>query len=239
MQRDYGLNGATLGAIGAGSYAAYLFAATVSGARARALGLRATVVCGGLLATIGMLIAGRSHSAGMLAAGVLVGGASAGVVYPPFSDAVAGLAPAMRGRTLSAINCGTGYGAAIAAPIAILVGGAWREAWLAFAGWRTRARCRSARRSRQSAVADRDRSRTAGRRRGAHRPVSSGHGAAGSDLALRTLDSPPGIRTAHGGGRNRPGHRRLSRPDTNTAATRQPRPRSRVGALGERGILLM
>ncbi len=36
----------------------------------------------------------------------------------------------MRGRTLSEINCGTGYGVAFAAPIAILVGGAWREAWL-------------------------------------------------------------------------------------------------------------
>ena len=134
MQRDYGLNSAALGAIGAGSYAAYLLAAIVSGARARALGPRATVVGGGLLAMVGMLIAGLSHSAGVLAAGVLVGGASAGVVYPPFSDAVARLAPVARGRTLSAINCGTGYGVAIAAPIAILVGGAWREAWLAFAG---------------------------------------------------------------------------------------------------------
>jgi predicted MFS family arabinose efflux permease len=80
-----------------------------------------------------MLTAGLSHSPGMLAVGVLVGGASAGAVYPPFSDAVARLPPAMRGRTLSAINCGTGYGVAFAAPIAIVAGGAWREAWLAFA----------------------------------------------------------------------------------------------------------
>jgi predicted MFS family arabinose efflux permease len=134
MQRDYGLTGAELGAIGAGSYAAYLLAAGVSGARAHASGPRATVVAGGLLATIGMVIAGLSRSPGMLAIGVLVGGASAGAVYPPFSDAVARLAPAMRGRTLSAINCGTGYGVAFAAPISILAGGAWREAWLAFAG---------------------------------------------------------------------------------------------------------
>src|SRR5438309_1618580 len=64
MQRDYGLDGATLGAIGAGSYVAYLLAAAVSGVRAGAAGPRATVVTGGLLAMIGMLIAGLSHSAG-------------------------------------------------------------------------------------------------------------------------------------------------------------------------------
>jgi predicted MFS family arabinose efflux permease len=134
MQREYGLTGAELGAIGAGSYVAYLLAAAVSGTRARAMGPRVTVVTGGVLATVGMLIAGLSQSAGMLAIGVLIGGASAGMVYPPFSDAVARLPAARRGRTLSAINCGTGYGVAFAAPVAILAGSAWREAWLAFAG---------------------------------------------------------------------------------------------------------
>ena len=39
----------------------------------------------------------------------------------------------MRGRVLSAINCGTGYGVALAAPIAIVAGASWRSAWLAFA----------------------------------------------------------------------------------------------------------
>jgi predicted MFS family arabinose efflux permease len=34
---------------------------------------------------------------------------------------------------LSAINCGTGYGVAIAAPVAVAAGTAWRGAWVAFA----------------------------------------------------------------------------------------------------------
>lgn len=134
IQRTYRLDAATLGAIGAGSYGAYLLAAALAGSWAQALGARATVVIGGLLATTGMVIAGLSRSPAGLAAGVLVGGASAGAVYPPFSDAVAALAPGVRGRTLSAINCGTGYGVAVAAPIAILAGASWRQAWLGFAG---------------------------------------------------------------------------------------------------------
>jgi predicted MFS family arabinose efflux permease len=70
----------------------------------------------------------------MLAAGMLVAGASAGLVFPPFSDAVAtGVRPDRRGRVLSAISAGTGWGVALAAPVAILAGTAWRSAWLAFA----------------------------------------------------------------------------------------------------------
>jgi predicted MFS family arabinose efflux permease len=134
MQREYRLNPSELGAIGAGSYAAYLVATVAAGAWADALGPRLTVVAGGVLAAVGMMIAGVSGSALALAAGVLLGGASCGLVYPPLSDAVAGLVPHLRARTLSMINCGTGYGVAFAAPVAIMAGGAWREVWLAFAG---------------------------------------------------------------------------------------------------------
>jgi predicted MFS family arabinose efflux permease len=65
---------------------------------------------------------------------MLVAGASAGLAFPPFSDAARGLAEATRGCVLSAIACGTGYGVALAAPIALLVGSAWRTAMLVFAG---------------------------------------------------------------------------------------------------------
>jgi predicted MFS family arabinose efflux permease len=134
IQRSYRLDATALGAIGAGAYGAYLLAAAMAGSWAQALGSRATVVTGGLLAAAGMVIAGLSRSPAGLAVGVLVGGASAGAVYPPFSDAVALLPPSVRGRTLSAINCGTGYGVAVAAPIAIVAGASWRDAWLGFAG---------------------------------------------------------------------------------------------------------
>jgi predicted MFS family arabinose efflux permease len=134
IQSDYRLDGAALGTIGASSYAAYLVAAAVAGTWTQAMGARATVALGGALATGGMLIIALTHSSAGLEAGVLVGGASCGAVYPPFSDAVAQLRPGIRARTLSAINCGTGYGVAVAAPVAVAVGGQWREAWLLFSG---------------------------------------------------------------------------------------------------------
>jgi predicted MFS family arabinose efflux permease len=81
-----------------------------------------------------MLLAGLSGTPLVLALGVLVGGASSGLVFPPFADAVQGLVePARRARTLAAVSSGTGYGVAIAVPIALVAGSAWRSAWLAFA----------------------------------------------------------------------------------------------------------
>jgi predicted MFS family arabinose efflux permease len=64
----------------------------------------------------------------------LVAGASAGLVFPPFSDVVAGCLPIdLRGRVLSAISSGTGWGVALAAPVALVAGADWRAAWFLFA----------------------------------------------------------------------------------------------------------
>ena len=70
----------------------------------------------------------------LLFAGLLVAGASAGLVFPPFSDVVSrSLAPDRRARVLAAISSGTGWGVALAVPIALLAGESWRTAWLLFA----------------------------------------------------------------------------------------------------------
>jgi predicted MFS family arabinose efflux permease len=134
IRAGYGLTSGALGLIAAGSYLAYLIASAAVGPLAARLGPRRLVVLGGSCATIGMLLAGLSHTPLVLAVGVLVGGASSGLVFPPFSDAVEALvAPARRARTLAAVSSGTGYGVAIAVPIALVAGSAWRSAWLAFA----------------------------------------------------------------------------------------------------------
>jgi predicted MFS family arabinose efflux permease len=133
IRSTYGLTSGALGLIAAGSYLAYLAASAAVGPLTARLGARRLVVLGGCCATTGMLLAGLSHTPLVLALGVLVGGASCGLVFPPFSDAVEALvAPARRARTLAAISSGTGYGVAIAVPIAIVAGTAWRSAWLAF-----------------------------------------------------------------------------------------------------------
>ena len=82
-----------------------------------------------------MLVAGLSRSPEVFAAGILVAGASAALAFAPISDAAASLASAPRARVLSAVNCATGYGVALAVPVAIAVGAGWRTAWLVFAGF--------------------------------------------------------------------------------------------------------
>jgi predicted MFS family arabinose efflux permease len=132
VRRDYGLSPALVGGVAMASYVAYLAATALTGAVARAHARR-TAVAAGLLAACGMATAGLSRSAAVFVAGVLVAGASAGLAFAPFADAAHSVAPADRGRVLAAISCGTGYGIALAAPIAILAGTSWRSAWLAFA----------------------------------------------------------------------------------------------------------
>jgi MFS family permease len=134
IRRDYGLSTAGLGAIGAGSYAAYLAGSVIVGALSGRVGLRLLVLIGGTCGTAGMILIGLSSSPGLLAGGVLVAGVSAAFALPPFSDAVeAHLAPERRARTLASISSGTSWGVALAAPIAVAVGSAWRTAWLVFA----------------------------------------------------------------------------------------------------------
>jgi predicted MFS family arabinose efflux permease len=134
IRASYGLTSGALGLIAAGSYVGYLAASAAVGPLTARLGARRLVVLGGCCATGGMLLAGLSGTSLVLALGVLVGGASCGLVFPPFSDAVEALvAPARRARTLAAVSSGTGYGVAIAVPIALVAGSAWRSAWLAFA----------------------------------------------------------------------------------------------------------
>ena len=133
VRRTYGLGPGTLGLIGTGSYAGYLAAAFATGSLASRVGARATVVAAGLIAAAGMLLAGLARDPALFAAGIVIAGASAALSFPPISDAAAALAPGVRGRVLSAVNCATGYGVALAVPVAIAVGTQWRQAWLAFA----------------------------------------------------------------------------------------------------------
>lgn len=95
--------------------------------------MRATAAGAGLIAAAGMTVAGLSRSPEVFAAGILLAGAGAALSFPPVSDAVAGLEATTRGRVLSAVNCATGHGVALAVPIAIALGTQWRGAWLAFA----------------------------------------------------------------------------------------------------------
>lgn len=133
IRATFGLSSSSLGLLSSASYAAYIAASLAAAALVLRAGPRAVVMAGGLLATGGMLLAAAAGSAPVLFAGLLVAGASAGLAFPPFSDVAGRLDESSRSRVLAAVNAGTGWGVALAVPIALLAGERWRAAWLGFA----------------------------------------------------------------------------------------------------------
>ncbi len=134
IRADFRLRTEAVGVIASGQAAAYLLATVVASVIAARVGPRLPVVVGGLSATAGMLLIATAHTVCLLAAGVVVAGASAGWAYPPLSDAVARLVRTDgQSQAVSAISAGTSYGVIVAGPIALWAGPHWRLAWLAFA----------------------------------------------------------------------------------------------------------
>lgn len=134
LRAAFELDSAALGAIASGAYVAYLAATPAAAWLARRAGARATILAGGCVAVLGMALIAAAPVAAVLATGVVLAGASAGLVYPPFSDLIAQhVDAARRGRALAAVSAGTGWGVALAAPVALVLGADWRAAWAIFA----------------------------------------------------------------------------------------------------------
>lgn len=133
MQSDLALSPAAAGLIASGTYLSYLVANIGVIWVMRRLGPRAAVGLAAALAAAGMSVIASADNAPVLAAGVLVSGAAAGLAFPPYADLVAQQVPERR-RDLawSTISSGTGWGVAIAGPIAIAAGAGWRVAWMVF-----------------------------------------------------------------------------------------------------------
>jgi predicted MFS family arabinose efflux permease len=135
MRRSFGLDGTTVGLLASSAYAAYLVATAASIALVARLGPRRSAVLAGVCASAGMALIARAPSVPVLALGVVVAGASSGLAFPPFADLAAEhLDSDRRGDALASISSGTGWGVALAAPLAIVLGRDWRAAWLVFAG---------------------------------------------------------------------------------------------------------
>jgi predicted MFS family arabinose efflux permease len=134
IRRSFGLSSTALGLIATGSYAAYLVGTAASAGLGDRAGPRRPVLIGGACAVAGMVLIAVAPSPVVLAAGVMVAGVSAAIAYPPFSEAVARALPRReRGRALSIISAGTGWGVVVAVLVALVVGESWRYAWAAFA----------------------------------------------------------------------------------------------------------
>jgi len=134
MRRSFGLDATTVGLLASGAYVTYLAATVASISLVARRGPRSIAIFAGLLAALGMATIGRASNVPELALGVVVAGASSGFAFPPFADLAAEhLDSHRRGGVLAAISSGTGWGVALAAPVAIAFTRDWRAAWLTFA----------------------------------------------------------------------------------------------------------
>ncbi len=135
IRQEFALSTETIGLIAGLSYVGYL-AATFAGSWLSTLfGPRLPIFLGGLAATVGMAMIGLSTNVEILSAGVFIAGMSPGLAYPPFSDVIVRNVALKRQNTIYAwINSGTGFGVALAGPLALFAGGDWRLNWLIFAG---------------------------------------------------------------------------------------------------------
>jgi predicted MFS family arabinose efflux permease len=133
MRADVQMTASTAGLVSSAAYLSYLAANIGVVAVLTRWGPRVAVGAAALLAAVGMGVIAGAHSVLFLAVGVVIAGAAAGMSFPPYADIVAGqVHPAKRDAVWATISSGTGWGVALAGPIAIVAGAQWRLAWAIF-----------------------------------------------------------------------------------------------------------
>ncbi len=134
FRQHFELDSTVLGVIGAGSYVGYALAIVAGFVLTNRYGPRVVAAGAGTLAATGTALVAVSTSGVLLAAGVLVAGASTGLASPPLAEAIARAVDGSRqDRAQSVVNAGTGFGVLLSGPIAMLLLDDWRFAWATFA----------------------------------------------------------------------------------------------------------
>ena len=133
MRADIHMTAGAAGFISAGAYLAYLLANAGVVTVVTRWGPRVAVGSAALCAVVGMSVVATSHSLVSLALGVMVAGAAAGLAFPPYADIVSReVRTGSRDVAWSTISSGTGWGVAIAGPVAVVAGDHWRAVWMLF-----------------------------------------------------------------------------------------------------------
>lgn len=133
MRAEFAMGADAAGLISSGAYASYLVANTAVVWVTAQYGARVAVGVAATLAAVGMAVISVAGSVPVLAVGVIVAGAAAGLAYPPYAELVdRQVAESKRDGAWSAISSGTGWGVAVAGPIAVVAGDQWRLAWGGF-----------------------------------------------------------------------------------------------------------
>jgi predicted MFS family arabinose efflux permease len=137
FRAEFALSTSTAGLIASGGFLAFLLALLASAWLGPRYGARLPVIAGALLATAGFLAVAAAREPGLMALGIALAGASAGLCWAPFNDAAERLLPApARAGALSVISTGTTAGVLIAAGLAVMVTEGmldWRAVWTGFA----------------------------------------------------------------------------------------------------------
>lgn len=133
IDADLSLSSTMEGLISGGSFLGYCVAIVVSAHLTERLGPRTVATGAALVAAVGMIGIAAAPSSSWLAVAVMLAGSSTGLASPPMAAAVAAaVKPARQGATNTLINAGTGAGVVLSGPVALLMGGQWRIAFLIF-----------------------------------------------------------------------------------------------------------
>lgn len=136
IQDDLGLASATAGAISAALFAAFVVATVAASWVVARRGPRTAVLLGCGFALVGTMLVALAPVVSVLAIGVVLAGASAGLCWVPFNEvATRSLRESERGTPLSLVSTGTTLGIATAGVLellGVLSGVSWRWAWACY-----------------------------------------------------------------------------------------------------------
>ncbi|WP_019808798.1 MFS transporter [Saccharomonospora halophila] len=135
VRAEFGLSELLLGLIASGTFVGYLVGLLCVPSVAARFGHRAPTTIGGLCGVAGAATVAFAPTPGLLAAGAVLAGSSAGWVWAPYSDIVTAVAPPRdRPTLLAVITTGTG-GGLIGLGVLGIVGTltSWRVAWAGIA----------------------------------------------------------------------------------------------------------
>ena len=134
MRATLDISASAAGLVGSSAYLSYLLANIAVVPMTARWGPRVAVASATVAAAGGMAVIALAWNIPTLAAGVLLAGSGAGFAFPPYADVVAdSVAPRRRGAAWASISSGTGWGVALAGPVAVLSAASWRLSWALFA----------------------------------------------------------------------------------------------------------
>ncbi len=134
IREELGLSAEVMGFIGAQPFISFVFASLFASAVAERLGARGATVLSGAFAVAGLTLISQAEGPLVLGAGVFACGICTGTMMPALNTGLhAAIRPTLHGRINAVMNAGTSIGVALAVPAVLLLAGAWREAYTAFA----------------------------------------------------------------------------------------------------------